>query len=69
MWGGDDDRLVEEYEDEYNEGVEGGVMLKDNVMKKQIVNIKNTVNVAVNNYVNAVKSMKELLPKEKVSTT
>ena len=69
MWGGDDDLLVEEYEDEYNEGVEGGVMLKDNVMKKQIVNIKNTVNVAVNNYVNAVKSMKELLPKEKVSTT
>ena len=69
MWGGDDDRLVEEYEDEYNEGVEGDVMSKDDLMKKQIVNIKNTVNVAVNNYVNAVNGMKELLPKEKVSTT
>ena len=69
MWGGDDDRLVEEYEDEDNEGVEGDVMSKDDVMKKQIVNIKNTVNVAVNNYVNAVNGMKELLLKEKVSTT
>ena len=69
MWGGDDDRLGEEYEDEYNEGVEGDVSLKDDVMKKQIVNIKNTVNVAVNNYVNAVNTMKELLPKEKGATT
>ncbi len=65
MWDGDDELLDEEYEDEYNEGVGGGVKLKGDVIKKQIVNIKNTVNVAVNNYVNAVNTMKELLPKEK----
>lgn len=57
MWGGDDE-LSDEYEDEfeYGEGVGDGDAEDQEVLQKQIVNIKNTVNVAVNNYVKTVNS-------------
>ncbi|XP_023336323.1 uncharacterized protein LOC111707443 [Eurytemora carolleeae] len=63
MWDGDDKKFSEEYEDDfdYSEGAGGEGVPEKDVIQKQIVKIKNTVNVAVNNYVNTMNAMKEEL--------
>ena len=72
MWDGNDDRLSEDYGDDFDfrEGAGSGVVKGKDVIQKQIVTIKNTVNVAVNNYVNSVNSMEgEAMAKEEGMTT
>ena len=72
MWDGNDDRLSEEYEDDFDsrEGAGSGVVGGQDVIQKQIVKIKNTVNVAIKNYVNSVTSVEgEARAKEEGMTT
>ena len=72
MWDGNDDRLSEDYGDDFDfrEGAGSGLVEGKDVIQKQIVKITNTVNVAVNNYVNSVNSMEgEAMVKEEGMTT